>query len=320
MSFHRLMFLLVSLAKVCCNHFIQKTIILDWALVTTWFTGRDNFVMSDFSFVVSEFIAGVLKSLVWSATNVQHPTWLLHVWWGASNYTNIGLCFAKQLADVCTQCDAMLGKAELLANVAAVVEVALHLYVFAYLFAFQPQGIEAAVTNLHSLSPQLSRCFMKWGWLPAKAMCVEAMNSSLFFNSASISLSTFRLASGLLVILAIKKRLSKAILSNRAFLATWSSSLFCSSSSVRLSSSCSICAYSCIYRSFSCLASSDSAVFIRSLYREIMRSESIIITITTATNMVMSFFAFSLTFFNSKESFSSTNWMPTLLLHTPKNL
>ena len=60
----------------------------------------------------------------------------------------IGLCFAKQLADVCTQCDAVLGKAELLANVAAVVEVALHLYVFAYLFAFQPQGIEAAVTNL----------------------------------------------------------------------------------------------------------------------------------------------------------------------------
>ena len=46
------------------------------------------------------------------------------------------------------QCDAMLGKAELLADVATIVEVALHLYIFADLFAFQSQGIEAAVTHL----------------------------------------------------------------------------------------------------------------------------------------------------------------------------
>ena len=52
------------------------------------------------------------------------------------------------MADVCAQCDAMLGKAELLTDVAAVVEVALHLYVLTYLLALQSQGIEAAVTNL----------------------------------------------------------------------------------------------------------------------------------------------------------------------------
>ena len=49
----------------------------------------------------------------------------------------IGLCLAEQLADMGAQCGAMLGKTELLADVATIVEVALHLYVFANLLAFQ---------------------------------------------------------------------------------------------------------------------------------------------------------------------------------------
>ena len=138
------------------------------------------------------------------------------------------LCFTKQLADVCTQCDAVLREAEFLTDIAAIVEVTLHLYVFANLLTFQPQGIEAAITQLPFVESATFKMLDKMRVAASKGHACRS-HELLFVLQQRVNLF-IHLAARIGVVGDIGHK--EAI---------ESSSLFCSSSSVRLSRSCSIC-------------------------------------------------------------------------------